>query len=115
MKPILFRWVKTSNRSLEQLVKSDAEFKQRIEKSISELEGCLEELADKGNWEDTTRMIPYDQFVKNGILINDAGNNDRMFLFVTLNSRPAENIIESLYEERYTHVVYLDLYDSVKG
>lgn len=115
MKPILFRWVKTSNRSLEQLAESDAEFKKRVEKSISGLEDYLEELADKGNWEDITRMIPYDQFIKNGILVNDAMNRDRMFLFTTLNSRPARSIIEGLYDERYTHVVYLDLCDTIKG
>lgn len=67
------------------------------------------------NGEEVTRIIPYDQFVKNGILINDSGNNDRMFLFVTLGNRTAEDIIEGLYSEHYTHIVYLDLIDSIKG
>lgn len=115
MKPIQFRWTKTSNLHLERLVKSDATFKERVEKSLKGLEDYLEELADRQEWEDITRTIPYDQIVKNGILINDVGDNDRMFLFVTLGNRTAEDIIEGLYSEHYTHTVYLDLIDSIKG
>ena len=59
--------------------------------------------------------IPYNQFVSNGILINDAGNEDRMFLFVVLNNRPIEEIMNSVVTEHYTHLVYLDLMDSIKG
>ncbi len=115
MKPIIFRWTQTSNRSFAYLLDSDTEFKKRVEQSLKSLEDYLEELADKQEWEDISRLIPYDQFVKNGILINDVGDNDRMFLFVTLNKRTAESIIEGLYSEHYTHIVYLDLMDSIKG
>ncbi len=115
MKPILFRWVKTSDTSLAYLVNSDAEYKARVEKSLKSLEDYLEEIADREDWQEMSRYIPYDQFVKNGILINDSGNEDRMFLFVTLNERSAEDIIVSLSGEHYTHILYLDLQASIKG
>lgn len=114
MKPIIFRWTQTSNRSFAYRLDSDADFKKRVEQSLKSLEDYLEELADKQEWEEITRIIPYDQLVKNGILINDAGDKDRMFLFVTLGNRTAESIIEGLYSEHYTHIVYLDLMDSIK-
>lgn len=115
MKPVKFNWVKTSDNYLARLVNTDTEFKSRVEKSITDIEDYLEELANKGDWDMVSRIIPYDQFVRNGILINDAGNENRMFLFVTLNKRTAEDIIDSLLIEHYTHIVYLDLIDSIKG
>lgn len=115
MKPVIFRWVKTSDTYFAQIVNSDAEYKARVEKSLKDLEDYLEELADKGDWEDISRLIPYDQFVKNDILINDIGNKDRMFIFVTLNEKSAEEIITSLSGEHYTHIIYLDLQGSMKG
>ena len=115
MKPIIFRWVKTSDTYFASLVKSDAEYKARVEKSLKDLEDYLEELADKGKWEEISRTIPYDQFTHNDITVNDAGNKDRMFIFVTLNQRTAEDMIESLLYEHYTHVIYLDLQGSMKG
>lgn len=115
MTPVIFRWVKTSDTYFAQLVNSDAEYKARVEKSLKDLEVYLEELADKGDWEDISRLIPYDQFLKNDILVNDAGNKERMFIFVTLNQRTAEDMIESLLYEHYTHIIYLDLQGSMKG
>lgn len=115
MKPVIFRWVKTSDTYFAQLVNSDAEYKARVEKSLKDLEDYLEELANKGDWVEISNSIPYDQFGINDITVNDAGNKDRMFIFATLNEKTAEEIITSLYDEHYTHIIYLDLQGSMKG
>jgi hypothetical protein len=115
MKPIKFTWTQTRDPHLASLVKTDPEFAERVRKSITSLEDWLEKCADKGNWDEIGMSIPYNQFVNNEILINDVGNENRMFLFVVLNSKPIEEIMNSVVTEHHTHLAYLDLMDSIKG
>lgn len=115
MKPVIFKWIQTSDEYFARLVASNPQYKKRVEESLSSMEEYLEELADKGEWEEIAMSIPFDQLVSNGILINDVGNEDRMFLFVTLNEKSAGEMITGLFDEHYPHVFLLDLITSVKG
>lgn len=115
MKPVFFKWVRTSDDFFANLVNTNKEYKARVEKSLKDMEDYLEKLADKGEWLEISLTIPTDQFFTNGILIDDIGNEDRMFIFVTLNDRSAEEIMKSLYYEHYPHILYVDLLGSMKG
>lgn len=115
MKPIKFTWKQTRDPHLASLVKTDPEFAERVRKSITNLENWLEEYADSDRWDEIDMLIPCNQLVNNDITMNDAGNDNRMFVFIVLNNKPIEQILKSVMTEHYTHLVYLCLIDSIKG
>lgn len=115
MKPIKFIWTQTRDLYMASLVRNDSEFAERVRKSIADLENCLEEYADNDRLDEIDMLIPCNQLVGNDITMNDAGNENRMFVFLVLNSKPIEQILESVVTEHYTHLVYLSLIDSIKG
>lgn len=113
MKPIHFSWVKST--AFSSLVRGDVEFVERVKASLNNLESYLEELANQDKWDEIEMAIPYNQLSENDITVNDAGDEDRMFVFAVLNNASMEYILESVCREHYTHLVYLDLIDSLKG
>ncbi len=94
MKPIKFTWTQTRDPYLASLVKSDPEFEERVRKSIANLEGWLEEYADSDRWDEIDMLIPCNQLVNNDITMNDAGCDNRMFVFLVLNNKPIEQILK---------------------
>lgn len=115
MKPIKFIWTQTGNPSLASVVKADAEFAERVRKSIANFEESLEEYANSDRFDEIDILFSCNQLSNNDIAMNDVGNENRMFVFLVLNNKSMEQILKSIITEKYTHLVYLSLIDSIKG
>ncbi len=115
MKPIKFILTKTSNRYYADLLERSPEFIRRVKKSLEDLEVYLEGLAEENKWEEIVMTIPTGQVFENGILINDILDEDRMFLFETLNENSVDEILDTLYNEHKPQTLLVALQDSLKG